>query len=590
LQIVRLLVADFAIQALFSALYFVNGWHDALSGQTKSASVAPFTPVVVVLLQSQRAVQDFMNNARQELFAAVFDRATLGGRGAAARAIDAAIAEQGDVETPLHRALAAIGRGAHDINAGHYEEALNAIIPALEELECSAFSKRLGWVHTMVGFAVGMMGNPERGLEWTARAVAAVDVAPASVDSFTAYCNHGCLLGMVGEHDGSKEVLERAWRIALAAEDAGGQYIALSNIAYGLLMKLQESETLSPAQKKALAGEALMYAEQARKLCSGEDIGLDPGGMDSLVGQAMLHAGDVPGAMAMFKRALEAGLVHPSASAEAHLGLAIAHRLSGQHDDARTHLQIACEMATAEQLGLVLDRVMAEGVLLESAAGNMAATLDWTTRRCHFLQKHYRQRLRLLARSTELAAQADSVSRRASQYQEEAESLSLKTRDWDNERLRDALTHAFNRRGLARVAGHIFAPFRQLATVVVDIDNFTSINEEYGRSAGDLLLKHVAATIASHMRHADQFARAEGAEFQLLLLDSSADAALGTCEQIRIAIERERWIPSHPEARITVSVGICNRTSESSFEATLAAAERALEQAKKSGRNRTCVA
>jgi diguanylate cyclase (GGDEF)-like protein len=427
-------------------------------------------------------------------------------------------------------------------------------------------------------------------LDWTARAVAAVDVTPASVDSFTAYSNHGCLLGMVGEHDTSKEVLERALRIAISTGNVGGQYIALSNISYGLLMKLQEREALSPAQRKALANQALKYAERAGKLCSGEALGLDPGGMDSLVGQAMLQAGDVSRAKAMFTRAMQTGLVHPGVSVEAHLGIAIAHRLSEEYDDARIHLQIAHEIATSGQLGLVLDRVMAEGALLESAAGNMMATLDWTTRRCNFLEKHYKQRLRLLARSTELATQADSVSQRASHYQEEADSLNLKTRDWDDERLRDALTHTFNRKGLARVAGHIFAPFRQLATVVIDIDNFTSINESCGRFAGDLLLKQVAATIASHLRNADQFARAEAAEFQLLLLDTLPDAAFATCEQIRTAIERGQWIPSHPDARITVSIGICNRSSEKSFEATLAAADQALDQAKKSGRNRTCVA
>jgi PleD family two-component response regulator len=49
-------------------------------------------------------------------------------------------------------------------------------------------------------------------------------------------------------------------------------------------------------------------------------------------------------------------------------------------------------------------------------------------------------------------------------------------------------------------------------------------------------------------------------------------------------------MPSHPDAGITVSIGICNRSSESSFEATLAAADQALERAKKAGRNRTCVA
>jgi diguanylate cyclase (GGDEF)-like protein len=532
-----------------------------------------------------------MINATQEVFAPVFDQATRGGRGAAARAIDAAISTIGDdVDTPLGKALGAIAIGARNINAGRYEEALHAIIPALDELERSAFRQRLGWLHTMVGFAVGMMGNPERGLEWTARAVAAVDASPSSVDSFTAHCNHGCLLGMVGEHDASKEELERALRIAVSTGNVESQYIALSNISYGLLLKLQESGVLNSAQKKSLANQALKFAEKARKLCSGADLGLDPGGMDSLVGQALLHAGDVARAKAMFAQALRAGVVHPGVSVEAHLGQAIAHRLSGEYDDARAHVQIACDIATNGQLGLALDRVMAEGALLEGAAGDMKATLEWTTRRCKFLEKHYRQRLRLLARSTELAEQADSVSQRASQYQEEAESLSVRTRAWDDEKLRDALTDTFNRRGLARVAGHIFAPFRPLATVVLDVDNFTSINESYGRSAGDLVLQQVAATIASHLRNADQFARTEGAEFQLLLLDSPPEAAWATCEQIRSAIERERWIPAHPEATITVSIGICNRSTERNFEATLAAADRALEHAKKSGRNRTIVA
>jgi diguanylate cyclase (GGDEF)-like protein len=562
-------------------------WH---SWQTDLTTPAQVTPAIAPVFQAQQATGDPLPDTRLDFLARMIDQATLGGRGAAARAIDGAIAEHGEVATPLHRALGAMARGAQGINDGRYEEALHAIIPALEELERSAFNKRLGWLHTMVGFAVGMMGNPERGLVWTARAVAEVDATPRSVDSFTAYGNHGCLLGMAGEHGASKEVLEQALRIAIAAGNVGSQFIALSNIAYGLLMKLQESEILSPAEKKSLAVQALEYAERARTLCSGEDIGLDPAGMDSLVGQAMLHAGDVAHAKAMFARALHLRLAHPSVRVEVHLGLAIAHRMDGEFEDARAHLQLAHDIAASRQLGLALDRVMSEAVLLESAAGNPAATLDWTARRCSFLEKHYRQRLRLLARSTELASQADSISQRATHYQEEAESLRLNTRDWDDEKLRDPLTSAFNRRGIARVAGHIFAPFRQLATVVIDIDNFTSINESYGRPAGDVLLRNVAATISSHLRNADQLARAEGAEFQVLLLDTPPDAALETCEQIRAAVERERWIPSHPEAGITVSIGICNRSTEKSFEAMLAAADRALDLAKKSGRNSTRVA
>jgi len=531
-----------------------------------------------------------MINARQKIFAPVFDQITLGGRGRTARVLEAAISEHGDIETPLHRALGAIARGARSINAGRYEEALHAIVPVLEEVERSAFNKRLGWLHTMVGFAVGMMGNPERGLEWTARAVADVDVVPSSVDSFTAYCNHGCLLGMVGEHDTSKEFLEGALGIAISDGAVGSQYIALSNIAYGLLIKLQQTEALSAAQKKALANQALQYAERARKLCSGEELGLDPGAMDSLLGQAMLHAGDVSRAKVMFTQALLQGLAHPSESAEAHLGIAIAHRLCAEYDDARSHLQIARDIAGTGQLGLVLDRVMAEGVLLESAAGNVSAALDWATGRCHVLERQYKQRLRLLARSTELIAQADSVSQKASHYQQEAEALIARSRDWDDERLRDALTDTFNRRGLARAAGHIFAPFRQLATVIIDIDNFPLLVETYGQATGDRVLKEVAAIIASHLRNADQYARTEGGEFQLLLLDTSPEAAFATCEQIRAAIARGQWVTANSDARITVSIGICNRSSEKTFEATLAAAEQALEQDRKSGRRLSAVA
>ncbi len=531
-----------------------------------------------------------MINAGMEDFSPVLDQVTRGGRGSVARTLGAFVTKHGEVATPLHRAFGAIARGSQSINEGRYEEALNVMIPALEELERSAFNKRLGWLHAMVGFAVGMMGNPERGLEWTSRAVAELELVPASVDNFTAYSNQGCLLGMVGEHDASKEMLERALDFAIATGNLGSQHIALSNISYGLLIKLQESELLSAAQKRSLAIQALKYAERAKELCSGEALGLDPGGIDSLLGQAMLHAGDVARARTMFAQALQSGLANPGESVEAHLGMAMALRMSEEFDDARVHLRTAHEVATSRQLGLVLDRVMAEGAILENAAGDLKAALDWTHRRCNFLEKHYKQRLQLLARSTELATQADSVSLNASRYQKEAESLISRSRDWDDERLRDALTDTFNRKGLARVAGHIFAPFRELATVVIDIDNFSSINDSYGRPTGDILLRRVASIIASHLRNADQFGRAEGAEFQLLLLDSLPDATFATCEQIRTAIEHGQWLPSHPEAKVTVSIGICNRSSEKNFEATLAAADQALERAKKFGGNRTHVA
>ncbi len=520
----------------------------------------------------------------------ILDEVTRGGRGSVRRAIEAALVGQDDAATPLYRAFAAIGHGSHCMNEGRYEESLVAILPALEELERSPYSQRLGWLHNMVGFAVGMMGNPERGLEWTARAVASVDAAPASVDSLAAYSNHGCLLGMVGAHEASRDALERSRAIAESRGDVGAQHIALSNIAYGLLVRLQESPALDPAQRQALAGQALDCARRAAALSPAPELGLDPAGPSSLLGQALLEAGDLAGAKARFADALRTGPRQPPVAAGLQLGLASAHRRGREFAAARTHLAAAYDIATQGQLALVLNQVLAEGVALETAAGDTAAALEWTTRRCEFLEAHYRQRLHMLARSNEFAAQARAISERATHYQLEAASLNTRTREWDDERLRDGVTMAFNRRGLARVAGHVFAPFRPLATAIVDVDHFTAINERHGTAVGDALLKQVAGVIAARLRSADQFARTEGAEFQLLLLDTSPAAARETCEQIRIAVENGRWIADAPDARVTVSIGLCNRTTQTHFDATLAGADAALALAKRAGRNRTCVA
>ena len=76
----------------------------------------------------------------------------------------------------------------------------------------------------------------------------------------------------------------------------------------------------------------------------------------------------------------------------------------------------------------------------------------------------------------------------------------------------------------------------------------------------------------------------------MLLLDTSPEAAFATCEQIRDAIARGQWLTANPDARITVSIGICSRSSEKTFEATLAAAEQALELDRKSRRSLASVA
>ncbi|MBI3928791.1 MAG: diguanylate cyclase, partial [Armatimonadetes bacterium] len=154
----------------------------------------------------------------------------------------------------------------------------------------------------------------------------------------------------------------------------------------------------------------------------------------------------------------------------------------------------------------------------------------------------------------------------------------------------DSLTGAYNRRYLderireeaKRAARHQ----KSLACLMVDVDEFKSVNDTLGHGLGDLVLQQVASRLREGMRETDILARYGGEEFTLLLPETDADGARTVAEKLRLRIEDAVFGDEDLQLRVTVSIGAACLQPRGTAEDLLRHADEALYRAKVNGRNR----
>ncbi len=105
----------------------------------------------------------------------------------------------------------------------------------------------------------------------------------------------------------------------------------------------------------------------------------------------------------------------------------------------------------------------------------------------------------------------------------------------------DSLTGVYNRKKLDDILADQFTRFRRsrrpFAVLMLDLDNFKSINDNYGHAAGDTVLASVAAILKHSVRDVDFVARFGGEEFVVVLVETALDAALEIAERLRSELE-----------------------------------------------------
>jgi diguanylate cyclase (GGDEF)-like protein len=132
---------------------------------------------------------------------------------------------------------------------------------------------------------------------------------------------------------------------------------------------------------------------------------------------------------------------------------------------------------------------------------------------------------------------------------------------------------------------------RPMAVMLLDLDNFKSINDRFGHAIGDRVLMRFAEVAGNCMHRADLFGRLGGEEFAAMLIDATRDRALAVAEQIRSSFADATYDVDGRPVVATVSIGIViSYDAVLDISALLAQADHALYRAKDNGRNRIEVA
>src|SRR6266576_396971 len=153
----------------------------------------------------------------------------------------------------------------------------------------------------------------------------------------------------------------------------------------------------------------------------------------------------------------------------------------------------------------------------------------------------------------------------------------------------DPLTGMFNRRGFAEATSRVIEreanAGRPVTVLIFDLDHFKSINDRFGHSAGDEILKLFATVVLSTLRITDLSGRVGGEEFAALLPCPLEEGVIAA-ESVREAFADSGIVVEDGPVDTTVSIGVAGGPAGTELEVLLAAADSALYQAKRNGRNR----
>ena len=155
----------------------------------------------------------------------------------------------------------------------------------------------------------------------------------------------------------------------------------------------------------------------------------------------------------------------------------------------------------------------------------------------------------------------------------------------------DELTGLSNRRYLMTSLGRILSAEKavDVAAVLLDIDHFKKVNDTYGHAVGDVVLRHFALQLQTHIRRDDFAGRIGGEEFLLIFLGVTVENAQDMLERLFTAVRASSPLIDIQTFRYTFSAGVAFAKPGESSDELLQRADVMLYQAKRDGRNRWVV-
>jgi diguanylate cyclase (GGDEF)-like protein len=240
-------------------------------------------------------------------------------------------------------------------------------------------------------------------------------------------------------------------------------------------------------------------------------------------------------------------------------------------NDVRVHALCPSKFALPSEGGYFCGPLIAGGIIIGSVRMHTAADV-WTADRQRVLESYLSGAASALANLRHLGSMEEQANF-------------------------DALTGLYNRRFMQDYARKQFAIARRdkrpVGLLLLDLDHFKQFNDTYGHATGDCVLRQFAKTVSESIRESNLFARYGGEEFVLVLSGASAESCALVAERIRMAVTA-MVVPSDTETplpQVTVSIGVAAFPEHGeALEDVIQAADKALYESKREGRNRVTVA
>ncbi|SDN26243.1 two-component system, cell cycle response regulator [Psychrobacillus sp. OK028] len=156
----------------------------------------------------------------------------------------------------------------------------------------------------------------------------------------------------------------------------------------------------------------------------------------------------------------------------------------------------------------------------------------------------------------------------------------------------DPLTGIYNRRYLELFMEKSIPIYKRtnssLVFMMLDIDHFKKVNDNYGHQCGDEALRHTSSIISNNVRNSDVFVRFGGEEFAVILPNTDVAEGLIIAERIRADVEKSEFIYKNERINFTISIGVSFYNGDSEEE-LITKSDNALYKAKEEGRNQIAI-
>lgn len=205
--------------------------------------------------------------------------------------------------------------------------------------------------------------------------------------------------------------------------------------------------------------------------------------------------------------------------------------------------------------------------------------------------------LKALAQAAQMVSnEQKQLSERLNAAEKEVRALKTNLEQLEIEAITDPLSELSNRKGLEKTLEDQPADHPNNCIAIFDIDNFKSVNDNFGHNFGDYVIRQVAREIKNHIRGADIAVRWGGEEFLLVLRDTDLDGATFVGNKIREAIQALRWKNTRTGDQlppVTISGGISQlqdgEDAVAHLDIIVDRADKCLYRAKDGGRNQVCI-